>query len=113
MRDMDDLRSFSQLRRGVAEFCLLALLTKDERYGFDLVRTLGEAGLVSGEGTVYPLLGRLAREGYVSTSWRESPSGPPRKYYAISQSGRAALDLFVSQWGQFRAAVDDLLDAKE
>jgi len=102
-------RGFAQLRRGVAEFCLLALLTEDERYGFDLVRTLSDAGLVAGEGTVYPLLARLARDGYVTTTWRESPSGPPRKYYAVTASGRDALGQFAREWRQFRGAVDNML----
>lgn len=105
---LDD-RSFAQLRRGVAGFCLLALLIDEERYGFDLVRTLSEAGLVAGEGTVYPLLARLARDGYVTTTWRESSSGPPRKYYAISASGQDALGQFAREWRQFRGAVDDML----
>ena len=102
-------RGFAQLRRGVAEFCLLAVLTEDERYGFDLVRTLSDAGLVAGEGTVYPLLARLARDGYVTTTWRESPSGPPRKYYAVTASGRDALGQFAREWRQFRGAVDNML----
>ncbi len=61
----------SQLRRGVIEFCVLALLRDDERYGFEIVRALSEAnGLVTTEGTVYPLLARLRKEGVVETTWR-------------------------------------------
>ncbi|MBV8948748.1 MAG: PadR family transcriptional regulator, partial [Solirubrobacterales bacterium] len=75
----------SQLRRGVLEFCVLALLQSDDRYGLELVRALSEGtGLVTTEGTLYPLLGRLRREGAVETTWRESPSGPPRRYYRIT-----------------------------
>ncbi|HEY2202745.1 MAG TPA: PadR family transcriptional regulator, partial [Solirubrobacteraceae bacterium] len=77
--------AISQLRRGVLEFCVLALLRDSERYGVEIVRTLGEAdGLVTTEGTLYPLLGRLRREGAVETSWRESPAGPPRRYYKLT-----------------------------
>ena len=62
----------SQLRRGALEFCVLALLREEERYGFEIVRTLSEAdGLVTTEGTVYPLLARLRKEGVVETTWRE------------------------------------------
>ena len=102
--------SITQLRRGVVEHCLLALLLDNELYGFEVARVMSAAGLVAGEGTVYPLLSRLAREGYVTTTWRESPSGPPRKYYAITEQGRAALDHFRLEWRRFRDRVDALLD---
>lgn len=101
----------SQLRRGVLEFCVLALLRDGERYSFDLVRALGDAdGLVTSEGTLYPLLGRLRREGMVKTTWRESESGPPRRYYRITQDGDAALRAFAAQWARFRDSVDGLID---
>ena len=100
----------SQLRRGALEYCVLALLVREERYGFDIVRTLGSIdGMVTGEGTLYPLLSRLKKDGHVSTRWRESDAGPPRKYYAISAKGRRALIDFTAQWRLFRDAVDDIL----
>ena len=100
----------SQLRRGALEYCVLALLADQERYGFDIVRTLGAIdGMVTGEGTLYPLLSRLKRDGYVTTRWRESDAGPPRKYYAITDDGRRALAGFSAQWRLFRDAVDDIL----
>jgi len=99
-----------QLRRGVLEYCVLALLRMDPRYGFDLVRELSEAGgLLTSEGTIYPLLSRLRREGLVSTTWQESDAGPPRRYYALTEDGRAALTRFVADWGRFRDAVDGVL----
>jgi PadR family transcriptional regulator len=101
----------SQLRRGVLEFCVLALLRDDERYGFEIVRALSEAdGLVTTEGTVYPLLARLRKEGVVETTWRESPSGPPRRYYRLTPAGRALLDAFTTEWMRFRDSVDNLLE---
>jgi PadR family transcriptional regulator, regulatory protein PadR len=103
--------TISQLRRGVLEFCVLALLRDGERYSFDLVRALGDAeGLVTSEGTLYPLLGRLRREGRVQSTWRESASGPPRRYYRITQDGDAALQAFASQWARFRDSVDTLIE---
>jgi PadR family transcriptional regulator PadR len=100
----------SQLRRGALEYCVLALLADEERYGFDLVRTLGSIdGMVTGEGTLYPLLSRLKKAGHVATTWRESDAGPPRKYYAITTEGRRALDDFAAEWRRFRDAVDALL----
>jgi PadR family transcriptional regulator, regulatory protein PadR len=104
----------SQLRRGVLEYCVLALLRDDERYGFELVRDLNGAGsLLAGEGTIYPLLSRLRREELVSTSWRESDAGPPRRYYRLTDEGRRALAAFTDEWARFRDAVDRLLAAGE
>jgi PadR family transcriptional regulator PadR len=100
----------SQLRRGVVEFCVLALVAKEDRYGFDIARALGGVESLSvTEGTVYPLLSRLRKEGLVTTSWRESDAGPPRKYYAISEQGRRALADFIEEWSRFRDAVDIVL----
>jgi PadR family transcriptional regulator PadR len=104
--------AMSQLRRGVLEFCVLALLRDTERYGFELVRALADAdGLVTTEGTLYPLLGRLRREGVVETTWRESPSGPPRRYYRLTPSGTAVLGAFRVEWTRFRGSVDTLLES--
>ena len=108
-----DEATISQLRRGVLEFCVLALLREGERYSFDLVRALGDAeGLVTSEGTLYPLLGRLRRDGMVKSTWRESASGPPRRYYRITAAGDAALRAFASQWAQFRDSVDTLMELR-
>ena len=102
--------AISQLRRGILEFCVLALLRDGERYSYELVRALGYAdGLVTTEGTLYPLLGRLRREGVVDTTWRESPSGPPRRYYRLTADGQAALAGFAAEWTRFRDSVDTLL----
>ena len=101
----------SQMRRGALEYCVLALLRDGERYGFDLVRRLGEAdSLVTSEGTIYPLLGRLRRDGMVETRWRESTAGPPRRYYRLTQGGARSLDTFAVEWRRFRDAVDGLLE---
>jgi PadR family transcriptional regulator PadR len=107
---MVERHPLSQLRRGVLEYCVLALLAREQLYGFDLVRRLSAVdGLVTSEGTIYPLLSRLRRDGSVSTSWVESESGPPRRYYAISASGERALAEFVEEWGRFRDSVDHLI----
>jgi PadR family transcriptional regulator PadR len=77
-----------ELSRGVVEHCVLALIRGDESYAFEIVRVLGARGLVTSEGTIYPLLARLRRDGLVTTVWRESDSGPPRRYYRITDDGR-------------------------
>ena len=103
--------AISQLRRGVLEFCVLALMRDGERYGFELVRTLADAGgLVTTEGTLYPLLARLRRDGVVETTWRESTEGPPRRYYHLTPAGHDALDAFATEWTRFRTSVDAMLE---
>jgi PadR family transcriptional regulator, regulatory protein PadR len=101
----------THLRRGTLEFCVLALLRDGEMYAVDLTHTLStDEILVSGEGTVYPLLSRLRKDRLVDTSWRESPTGgPPRRYYRLTPTGAAALSDFEAQWSRFRDAVDDAL----
>jgi PadR family transcriptional regulator PadR len=102
------------MRRGTLQYCVLALLEGDERYAFDLVRSLGRTdGLVTSEGTIYPLLSRLRRDGLVDSSWQESSSGPPRRYYRLTAAGRAALAEFRREWSRFRDAVDRFVEGKD
>jgi PadR family transcriptional regulator PadR len=103
----------THLRRGTLEYCVLALLRGGERYAVDLTHALSrDAVLVTSEGTVYPLLARLRREGYVTSAWRESPLGPPRRYYELTKSGKTALAAFETQWHEFRDAVDAALNGE-
>jgi PadR family transcriptional regulator, regulatory protein PadR len=100
----------AQMRRGVLPYCVLAMLRKKEHYGFELVHALGGMdGMVTGEGTIYPLLARLRRQGLVETTWQESTTGPPRKYYRLAQAGQDALAEFTESWERLRDSVDDLL----
>ena len=109
-----DPKLMIQMRKGAIEYCVLALLRDGERYGFELVRALAEAdGLVTSEGTIYPLLARLREDGLVDTTWRESSLGPPRRYYRLTTDGRVALDAFMAQWRRFRSTVDGLLGEGE
>lgn len=104
----------SQLRRGALEYCVLALLRDRERYGFELVRSLSEVdGLITTEGTIYPLLARLRKEKLVSTFWEESESGPPRRYYRLTPAGSRSLTEFMHEWRTFRDAVDAVLETEE
>jgi PadR family transcriptional regulator, regulatory protein PadR len=100
----------AQMRRGVLPYCVLAMLKSKERYGFELVHALGGIdGMVTGEGTIYPLLARLRRQGLVETTWQESTTGPPRKYYRLAQAGQEAIAEFTESWERLRDSVDDLL----
>jgi len=101
------------MRRGTLQWCVLALLASEERYGFDLVRSLGEVdGMVTSEGTIYPLLSRLRRDGLVETTWRESAAGPPRRYYRLTDAGHMGLENFTHDWRTFRDGVDTLLGGR-
>jgi len=103
--------AFSQLRRGVLEYCVMSALRAGERYGYELVSELAQAdGLLTSEGTIYPLLGRLRKDGSVATTWRESASGPPRRYYSLTPAGQEALERFRGEWARFRDAVDTILE---
>jgi PadR family transcriptional regulator PadR len=102
--------ALAQLRRGVLEYCVLALLSDEERYAYDIVEELGAMdGLVTSEGTIYPLLSRLRRDELVATSWRESEQGPPRRYYRLTPTGSQALVRFAADWARFRDSVDQLV----
>ncbi|MFF2849885.1 PadR family transcriptional regulator [Streptomyces sp. NPDC058001] len=100
----------SQLRKGVLEYCVLALMRDGPRYGVELLSELQDTGaLATSQGTVYPLLSRLRRDDLVVTTWRESVSGPPRRYYELTEAGHAALREFAGIWPGFRDAVDRLV----
>jgi PadR family transcriptional regulator PadR len=101
------------MRRGTLTYCVLAILERGEAYGFELVRSLSkEDGMVTSEGTIYPLLSRLRRDRLVETTWRESSEGPPRRYYRLTKAGHEALAGFRSEWSRFRDAVDHLVERK-
>jgi PadR family transcriptional regulator PadR len=87
----------------------MALILKTPRYAYELIEALGKTGLLTTEGTLYPLLSRLRRDGLVKTEWRESTDGPPRRYYELTAEGRRALTAFRNEWTSFRGAVDTIL----
>jgi PadR family transcriptional regulator, regulatory protein PadR len=112
MEPGDARNVLTQLRRGTIEYCVLAVLAHSEEYAFELVRRLSAVdGLVTSEGTIYPLLARLRRDGLVTTTWQESATGPPRKYYRLTTAGRSTLTAFTDEWTRFRDAVDEFLVA--
>jgi PadR family transcriptional regulator PadR len=104
----------SQLLRGVLDLCILAVMTEGPAYGYEMTKRLGARGLsIVGDGSIYPLLGRLEREGLVETHRAASDGGPPRKYYRPSREGRLALKTGVSEWRLARDAVDAVLGLVE
>lgn len=101
----------AQLRKGVLDIAVLALLRTRPHYGGELVDALAERpALAVGAGTIYPLLTRLRASGWVDTTWEESPSGPPRKYYALTPAGRAELDRLRAAWRQLADSLTALLE---
>ena len=103
----------TQFRKGTLELCVLALISQRPRYGYDLVTTLGAwPALRTVEGTLYPLLRRLQKDGLLGASWQESVSGPPRKYYHLSTEGTELLAQLSEEWRALNCAVSELLDAE-
>ena len=99
------------LRRGALELGVLAVLGRAPSYGGEIVETLaGLPGLDTGAGTVYPLLSRFQRAGRVETTWQESPSGPPRKYYTLTRAGRDELAAQTAAWRALDSTMDTLLE---
>jgi PadR family transcriptional regulator PadR len=89
----DKGRRITQLRKGILELAVMGVLYHERHYGYSLVRVLTETGSISlKEGTIYPILARLDRDGLVRAEWVESDQGPPRKYYALTLSGRQLFD---------------------
>ena len=97
-----------QLKKGVLEMCVLALLSKGDNYAYDIASRMAEA-VGMGEGTIYPLMRRMQNEGLVSTYLQESESGPPRKYYRLTKSGALALKNQIAEWLAFESAVRKIL----
>lgn len=103
----------AQLRKGVLELAILALLDSTESYGGEIVSTLAQRpGLEASAGTVYPLLTRLRTAKLVETTWVESPAGPPRKYYRLTDAGRTELTAGARAWRQLTHALDTLLEER-
>ena len=101
----------AQMRRGVLPYCVLAMVRDKERYGFELVQSLASIdGMVTGEGTIYPILNRLRAEGLVQSQWVEAEAGHPRKYYQLTQSGRERATRMAETWTEFSASLGCLIE---
>lgn len=96
----------AQMRKGVLEFCILSLLAKEEAYPSDILDRLKESKLLVVEGTLYPLLTRLKNGGILDYRWEESKSGPPRKYYRLTEIGHKFLGELQNTWDELVIAVN-------
>jgi PadR family transcriptional regulator PadR len=100
----------SQIRRGLLELCVLALVARAPTYGYEIVTRLAEVPkLAAAEGTVYPLLRRLRQTGWLDTYWQESAAGPPRQYYRLTPAGREYLAAVRAEWGDLVRSVGRFL----
>lgn len=97
-----------QFKKGVLELCVLVLLDKEDRYGYELVQKISDQIEIS-EGSVYPLLRRLTKEEYFTTYLEESSEGPPRKYYKLTDKGRTYLYELLAEWNEFSSGVNQLI----
>lgn len=107
---MNTESNLSQMRRGVLEMCILAIIRRmGEAYASDILDELKQARLLVVEGTLYPLLSRLKNEDLLTYRWEESRSGPPRKYYQITEAGVASLEELRTGWQMLSESVESVL----
>jgi PadR family transcriptional regulator PadR len=110
MSDMSSEPSLTELRRGVLGPCVLALLAQRPRFGLELVRQLAASGgLLTSDGTVYPLLNRLRDAGLVTSQWQDAEGERARRYYFITDDGRKHLAAFRAEWADFARTVSGVL----
>ncbi|MCR5059963.1 MAG: PadR family transcriptional regulator [Saccharofermentans sp.] len=102
----------TQFKKGVLDMCVLAVLSKGDSYGYDLAEELSSKIQIA-DGTVYPLLRKLASSGEVSTYLKESTGGPPRKYYSLTDKGRDRLKTDMEEWKEFTAMVSGILGGEQ
>lgn len=110
---MDIQITQSQMRKGVLEFCILSVISQGEVYPSDIVDKMKAANLNILEGTLYPLLTRLKNAGYLSYRWVESNSGPPRKYFVMTDEGHTFYEALESTWRELADAVHALTQPSE
>jgi PadR family transcriptional regulator PadR len=99
---------FGAIRKGLLEFLILKIIASDKVYVADMLRRLSTTEFATQEGTLYPLLSKLRREGLVDYEWQESDAGPPRKYYKLTAKGQSQLGELSEYWAQINTTIDDL-----
>ena len=98
----------AQMRKGVLEYCILLLLAKEDAYASSIINKLKESNMIVVEGTLYPLLIRQKNQGLLQYRWEESPQGPPRKYYSITNKGREQLEEMNNAWGEIVTTIENI-----
>ena len=103
----------AQKRKGVLEYCILSILREEDNYSTEILSTLKDAKMLVVEGTIYPLLTRLKYAGLLSYRWEESSSGPPRKYYGLTETGKLFLKELNTTCDELRTPVNVVTNAKK
>jgi PadR family transcriptional regulator, regulatory protein PadR len=99
----------AQMRRGIVEFCILLIISRDRIYASEILSALKESNLIVVEGTIYPLLTRLKNSELLEYNWEESLAGPPRKYYSLTQKGKLFLAELKKTWKDLHTSTNSLL----
>lgn len=99
----------AQMRKGVLEFCILSILSDGEHYPTEIIERMKTAKLLVVEGTLYPLLTRLKNDGLLTYRWEESTSGPPRKYFTLSEEGKKSLTELLNSWTELTDSVNQII----
>jgi PadR family transcriptional regulator, regulatory protein PadR len=99
----------AQMRKGILEFCILLIIAKKKKYATEIINELKQADLIVVEGTLYPLLSRLRQDELLTHTWEESQSGPPRKYYSLTEKGEATLGLLKQTWSGLSKSINHLI----
>lgn len=105
---MDNESKFSSIKKGLLELVVLSLVSRRKVYAADIMAELAPTEFATQEGTLYPLLSKLCREGMVGYEWVESAAGPPRKYYSLTAKGRQQLDSLMGYWKNLNSIIDRL-----
>lgn len=97
------------MRKGLLEFCILTVIAAERMYSSDILKALKEADMLVVEGTLYPLLSRLKTQGLLTYDWEESKSGPPRKYYELTETGRVTVKELSKTWKELTTSINSLI----
>jgi PadR family transcriptional regulator PadR len=103
LKNVDNVKA--QMRKGILEYCILSILSREDSYAPKIISELKDADMIVVEGTLYPLLARQKNQGLLSYRWEESPQGPPRKYYMITDRGREVLEQLDGVWEEMVAQI--------
>lgn len=104
--NVDNIKA--QMRKGILEYCILSILSKDDAYVSSIINELKESEMIVVEGTLYPLLTRQKNQGLLNYRWEESTQGPPRKYYAITDKGKAVLEELDKAWTDLVKVIESI-----
>ena len=105
--DIDNAKA--QMRKGILEYCILSILSREDSYAPKIIAELKEAEMIVVEGTLYPILTRLKNQGILTYRWEESPQGPPRKYYSLTPDGKEALQQLDESWDTLIGQIGNII----